>query len=179
MRRQRSIRSRSVRTGIKGSAWSSVSQRRFEKLSTTWTSWPCRERYVAVGHPRYPSPPKIRIRMRSVSPFPQLSPESSTYGKSGQQRARSSEPGPSGSTVIYRAGQISRFGNRGFSMNRLKGRTSQARRNAGRLSPILAQFFIHRPPSARKLSSSAPLTGEIAVSTAKTRRNRPKAGGNS
>src|ERR1700692_2930027 len=46
--------------GSRGSTLSSSSQRRLAKLSSTATSWPRRDRYMAVGQPRYPSPPRIR-----------------------------------------------------------------------------------------------------------------------
>src|SRR3954453_17234251 len=40
---------------------------RREKLSTTETSWPRAEKRIAVGQPRYPSPPRMRTRMRGGS----------------------------------------------------------------------------------------------------------------
>src|SRR5207248_2474305 len=52
-----------------GSTLSSNSQRRLAKLSSTATSWPRRERYMAVGQPKYPSPPRIRIFILGLSPF--------------------------------------------------------------------------------------------------------------
>src|SRR5437764_4437311 len=46
---------------IKVWTFSSISHRRFAKLSITASVCPRRERYIAVGQPRYPSPPRIRI----------------------------------------------------------------------------------------------------------------------
>src|SRR6266540_2687563 len=60
---QVSIRSASVEIGVSESVECSWCQRRREKLSTTDTSWPRAEKRIAVGQPRYPSPPRIRIRM--------------------------------------------------------------------------------------------------------------------
>src|SRR5262245_40010544 len=45
---------------IKGWTPHSISHLRVRKLSTTVTSWPFPEKYIAVGQPRYPSPPNMR-----------------------------------------------------------------------------------------------------------------------
>jgi hypothetical protein len=58
-----SILSVSEQIGVSESVECCTCQRRREKLSTTETSCPRAEKRIAVGHPRYPSPPKIRIRM--------------------------------------------------------------------------------------------------------------------
>src|SRR5215218_3035743 len=60
-----SIRSASERIGVSESVECWVCQRRREKLSTTETSWPRAEKRIAVGQPRYPSPPRMRTRIRA------------------------------------------------------------------------------------------------------------------
>src|SRR6476661_3133268 len=47
--------------GVSEPVPASSCQRRREKLSTTETSWPRAEKWSAVGQPRYPSPPRMRI----------------------------------------------------------------------------------------------------------------------
>src|SRR5215208_7203847 len=61
--RQASRRSVSEAIGVSESVESCVCQRRREKLSTTDTSCPACENRIAVGQPRYPSPPRIRTLM--------------------------------------------------------------------------------------------------------------------
>src|SRR5207247_4153103 len=48
-----------VRESVPASAWS----RRRSSLSMRWTSWPRAEKRMAVGQPRYPSPPRITMRI--------------------------------------------------------------------------------------------------------------------
>src|SRR5215208_7390217 len=60
---QASTRSASDPIGVSESVECWVCQRRREKLSTTETSCPRAENRIAVGQPRYPSPPRIRILM--------------------------------------------------------------------------------------------------------------------
>ena len=61
--RHAATRSSSDAIGVSESVEFSVCQRRREKLSTIETSWPRAEKRIAVGQPRYPSPPRIRIRI--------------------------------------------------------------------------------------------------------------------
>src|SRR3954454_3374109 len=61
------IRSSSARIGVSESVPWFLCQVRREKLSTTETSWPRAEKRIAVGQPRYPSPPRMRTRMRGGS----------------------------------------------------------------------------------------------------------------
>src|SRR3974390_3163211 len=49
------------RIGVKVSAPSSWSHKRRAKLSTIATEWPLRDKYRAVAHPQYPSPPNTAL----------------------------------------------------------------------------------------------------------------------
>src|SRR5258708_39942592 len=70
--RQQSMRSGSARISNNGSTPISLSHDRLEKLSITATECPRPERYIAVGQPRYPSPPRTSTLML---PFSFLHPE--------------------------------------------------------------------------------------------------------
>src|SRR5215218_8285132 len=61
--RHASMRSPRLAMGVSESVECWVCQRRREKLSTTETSCPRAENRIAVGQPRYPSPPRIRTLM--------------------------------------------------------------------------------------------------------------------
>src|SRR5215207_5337323 len=87
-----SMRSASEPIGVSESVECWVCQRRREKLSTTETSWPRAEKRIAVGQPRYPSPPRIRtlmIRARVADPAP------------ARVRSRERAPANAGVSAIY------------------------------------------------------------------------------
>src|ERR1700683_4989281 len=63
--RHAATRSCSDAIGIRLSVPPSRSHRRRLKLSTTQTSWPRFERYIACGHPKYPSPPVTITRIEN------------------------------------------------------------------------------------------------------------------
>src|SRR5262245_17716544 len=67
-------RSGSVRIGVRVSTPSSWSHCRRANLSTIETACPRFDRYRAVAHPQYPSPPRIEIFMLVVPVFLRDSP---------------------------------------------------------------------------------------------------------